>query len=104
MEDDALADELIRRLNALLENPEVRADIEKLIETRVSTSAATNAHPTIQIGGDKYGTGLGFLGLLNGVTGTIVGGKYDGWGYIAAFFDDDNHLSHFQRTEEPHGK
>lgn len=104
MSDAILADEVIARLNRLLEkaDPAVRTDIERLIETRIQVSPVTLAHPSIQV---QHGEGsepvLGFLGLLNGIIGTIPTGKFRDWGYIAAFYDDQGRLQYFRRTEKP---
>jgi len=105
--DDDLADTLIARLNKLIENPDVRKDVEALIEHRVPCSQATLDHPTIQAGWPSAAqdAGLppsfGFLGLLNGIVGTLKGGPKKGWGYITATFDTASGtpvLTHFQRT------
>lgn len=71
-----LADILIERLNKLIEDPAVRADISALIETRG-------------------------LGLINGLVGVIPDGPRKDWGYIAADFDDENKLVKFLRTPMP---
>jgi hypothetical protein len=110
IEDELLADTIIERLNRLLEDPYVRADIETLIETRVPCSKATLDHPTIQaVVVEENGTPtIGLLGLLNGLVGVdprLVGPRR-GWGYIAANFDDDMKLTNFQRVknaEQPQG-
>lgn len=95
MKDTELADEIIARLNNLIQHSEVRQDVSKLIETRIPCSEATQNHPTIQAG-----EGLGFLGLLNGIVGVIPDGKKEGWGYITAKFDDQGKLTQFCRTFE----
>lgn len=95
MTDEELADEIIRRLNKLIEHPHVREDIEKLIEARIGPCRdATAAHPTIQ----TVGLTFGFLGLLNGIVGAMPPGLHEGWGYILAVFDDDMKLVSFKRT------
>jgi len=48
MNNEDLADILIERLNDLCHDPEVRADLGKLIEWRAPCSKATAEHPTIQ--------------------------------------------------------
>lgn len=104
MTDDLLADEIIARLNRLLTDahPEVRKDIERLVETRISVAAETLIHPSIQV---SKGTGgepvLGFLGLLNGLVGTIPEGRFKDWGFVTAFYDDLGQLTHFKRTDVP---
>jgi hypothetical protein len=109
-----LADELIRRLNALCENPEVRKDVGALIEEQTFCSEVTLNHPTIQANAPKDGLcecgayggrcslcspSFGFLGVLNGLVGTIGSGPRAAWGLITAEFDDDGGLMHFQRTK-----
>jgi hypothetical protein len=114
----ALADELIKRLNALCHNSDVRKDISKLIDARVVCSEATLNHPTIQASGpDRNGLcecgayggpgcslckpQVGFLGVLNGLVGTIGGtGPRALWGLITADCEDDGTIIRFQRTKE----
>lgn len=97
MTDIELADEIIRRLNALIEDPDVRRDIGALMRDRVSVSAATANHPAIQVMDSRDPEGvstMSFLGLLNGV----VGVREDGWGHVTAVIDDDGELERFQKT------
>jgi hypothetical protein len=120
MIDEDLADTLIKRLNDLCTDPEVRADLGKLIEWRAPCSKATAEHPTIQTQAAQpldpafdvllklipsltvnEGPTVGFLGFLNGLVGAIPGGKLQGWGYIAAVFDDGGQLTHFRRSDKP---
>lgn len=73
---------LVDRLNELVGHSEdVRADIEKLLTTKVPASKDTVDHPTI-VCGPMWGTsasGLSFLGLLNGALGG---------GFIGSLWDD----------------
>jgi hypothetical protein len=111
MDDSELADVLIGRLNKLIENANVRKDIGVLIETRVACSQDTLDHPSIQteamnMDGMRIKPGatpppgrIGFLGVLNGLVGTIPEeGPKRGWGYITAEFDDDGQLLIFKKT------
>jgi hypothetical protein len=101
MNDSELADIVIARLNRLIDDPAVRIDIGRLIETRISCSDATLNHPTIQAGEsapDSTGT-VGFLGVLNGIVGAIDDGHHRGWGYVMAVFDDEKRLERFRRTD-----
>lgn len=95
--DAALADEIIRRLNRLIRDPKVRKDVGRLLCQRIRVSKATAEHPTIQVG---PGNTLRMVGLLNGVCGTIKAGKYQGWGYIAAGWSDDERLIRFMRMDK----
>jgi len=99
--DEQLADALIERLNSLIEDPMVRDDVSKLIETRVECSNVTLSHPRIQAQQEEGKAAcLGFLGVLNGAVGVIgTGGRLSGWGYIAAVFGDDGKLQRFRRTD-----
>ncbi len=114
MDDAQLADEIIARLNKLIEHPEVRDDIGRLIESRVGCSRRTVDHPTIQAevfhddqqmvrvkpGCEGPAGFVGFLGVLNGLVGSIPSGEpRSGWGYIAAEFDDDLKLVKFLRSK-----
>jgi hypothetical protein len=93
--DEELADELIGRLNKLIENPAVRKDIGSLIDTRVGCSGTTRDHATIQVVDGKW---LGLMGVLNGLVGIMPTGHRQGWGYIAAEFSDDGVFERFKRT------
>jgi hypothetical protein len=95
--DADLADVVIKRLNTILQDSEaVRADIERLVETRVMVSGEALNHPTIQVIIDaNRNSTLGFLGLLNGIVGVRA---EDERGYIAAEFRDDGRLERFVRT------
>lgn len=102
MNNADLADEIIARLNKLIEDPKVRADVGKLIETRIRCSEETRNHPTIQAGWDDVEGSpphVGFLGVLNGLVGTIGEGRLAKWGFISAVFDDDKNLERFRRTD-----
>lgn len=96
--DAELADEIIRRLNELSSNPNVRQDISRLIETRIPCSHDTLDHPTIQADNSE-GARFGFLGLLNGLVGAMKDGPRAGWGFIAADFSDSGDLTGFKRTK-----
>lgn len=92
--DHLLAEELVARLNHLLgarrkvspgcyehQAANVAADIESLLSRRVPASTDTISHESIQVGVD----GLGFLGLLNGIVGSLpdmrggrIAAEYDG--------------------------
>lgn len=129
MKDEELADELIGRLNRLLADDAVRADVERLVQQRIPCSQVTAEHPTIQVlhldrqetkdalqqffgpefgpivagavGDNAYaGPAFGFIGLLNGLIGTIPEGDLQGFGYIAACFTAGR-LTHFSRTGQP---
>jgi len=101
MESDSdLADAVIARLNAIIQDPAIREDVGRLVEERILVGEQTAAHPTVQVQQNAAGDSvLGFLGLLNGVVGTIAEGRLKGWGYIAAVFDDAGRLERFRRTD-----
>lgn len=99
MTDTELADALIARLNEIIADPEVRADVHRLLGARVPCRQPTIDHPSIQAHiVDGEDPTIGFLGLLNGIVGTMPNGKRAGWGYIAAVFDDQDQLLRFERT------
>lgn len=96
MTDQELGQEIINRLNKLIEDPEVKTLLEQLIHNRVNVSERLADHPTVQVGKVSDGVQdywqVGLLGLLNG----IVGVKPNHWGYIAARYDTDtNEFLHF---------
>ena len=83
--DKVLADTLIARLNKLCEDPEVLRAVGSLLELEVWVSERVADHPTIQVG---PGNRLRFLGLLNGILGSIPEGRFAGWGHVAARYDE----------------
>ena len=83
--------------------------LARLIEKRTWCTKALEDHPTVQIAGreDRVVAGrtvklrmVGFLGILNGLFGTISEGEKKGWGYIAAVYESDGTLSGFRRTDD----
>lgn len=63
-----------------------------LLVARVPCSVALEEHPTVQVGVpiDHRPAEVGFLGVINGLFGTIEdGGDRHGWGPIVAHFDSD---------------
>jgi hypothetical protein len=102
--DLELATTLTERLNALILNDNICKDVAKLIETRVLASQTTAEHPSIQVEKAWQGphvvgpkaSALGFLGLLNGIVGTIPDGPNAGQGYIKAVFNDKDELLRFE--------
>jgi len=66
MKDKEFAEELVKRLNALLSaHEDIRVDISELLKVSVPESAATLDHPSLVVGIN----GLTTLGLLNGIVG-----------------------------------
>jgi hypothetical protein len=86
--------EVVRLLNDCLALD--RDAVQLLIDNRVPCNGALLDHPTVQCG--QSGT-VGMLGILNGLCGTIPSGKHEGWGYIAATYDDDGKLISFGLLE-----
>lgn len=94
------ADLIIERLNEILGHDSEA--LEALIEARVPCNASMRDHPSVQVSVDGEQARVGFLGVLNGLVGTIPSGEKEGWGYIAASFDDDTgKLLRFVRTDRP---
>jgi hypothetical protein len=79
----------------------VRQAVETLIGAHLAVPPVLADHPTIQVDTDA-GAGIivraGFLGLLNGLVGTIQDGPRSGWGYVAAYYDE-RRLVRFERTD-----
>lgn len=109
--DPRLANALIERLNGLLQSdPSVAPVLQALIEARLRIEDPAEArmlreHPTIQAGhaGDDPAAPIetGFLGILNGIVGSIPEShpKFAGWGYICAVYGNDGRLLYFSRTD-----
>lgn len=85
MPDDQLADELIKRLNGLLTDPEwgerFGVALAALNQNRVSVSEEfAEGHPTAQC--SSAPATFGIVGLLNAIVGLRTDGS--GYGYVAA--------------------
>ncbi len=107
--DVDLAQELVERLNRMIEDQAARIALELLVRHPVDLpDGALALHPTAQVWGPgeelnpASGWAITFLGMLNGIVGRIPDGKHAGWGYIAAVFgdgvDDDGSLVRFELT------
>ncbi len=97
--EEDLADELIARLNSILESldEDGRASIQRLIDTRVPCSSSVLDHPTIQARAGEPPT-FGFLGMLNG----LVGVDETSWGLISVEVDKTTgRVERFSRTSPP---
>jgi hypothetical protein len=99
MTDKELAEEIIYRLNTLLQDgyPYVGKLIGRLIELRASIPESLENHPTIQHSDRR----VGFLGMLNGVVGVVPTGTRQGWGLIAADMEEDGRVRAFMLTDSP---
>ena len=97
MDDTVLADEVIARLNALIEDAEAKSFIEQLLAVEVPVSERfANEHPTIQCSTNAKGEPVArLLGLLNGICGVR---ESDGWGHVCGNFEDTGALTKFERT------
>lgn len=93
MIDEALVERTVDLLNELLEVDPVA--VHQLVESRVSCSHALSWHPTVQVHGDGLTASVGILGVLNGLCGV----DSDGWGAVAAVFEEDGTLSGFARVK-----
>ncbi len=97
MKDEELADELIERLNNLIEDPDVREAVGWLLEKSIQAPPSVVSHPTLQV---NERLRISLLGLLNGVVGTLPWGHPKaGWGFITAVYNADSELESFKRTE-----
>lgn len=102
--DADFADEVIRRLNTLCEDPAVRADVALLLANRIPCAPETVAHPTIQTGERDGVPTVGMLGILNGLCGVRAEAPRKGWGYIGGVFKTaEGALVGFQHTVDAEG-
>ncbi len=94
MKPPELAHTAIAFLNGLLQtDPEA---VRALVETRVPCNEAMAQHPSVQVSVDDgvEQRTVGLLGILNG----LIGVDDDGWGFLAAEFDDEGKLTRFLLT------
>ena len=91
-------DDVIEFMNELVRMD--RRAVTLLCNHRVICNSELMNHPTVQVSQDSR---VGLIGVLNGlcsqVYGLIEGGKFDGYGYIAAVYGDDGLIERFQRTD-----
>lgn len=96
-------DHAIELLNWIAENdPDL---VQSVVDTRFKCNHEVWGHPTIQVRSYTTGDGpiegsVSILGILNGVFGTIKGGKLDGYSYIAVVLDENGKVLRFKRTED----
>ncbi len=95
-------DDAIKLLNWMVENDP--ALVQSVVDTRLPCVEATWHHPTIQVASKTVGDGpnqvdASLLGIMNGVFGTIKGGKLDGYGFISVIVDENGKVMRFDRTE-----
>lgn len=93
-------DSAIELLNWLVEHDHNL--VQSFVTTRFPCNQAVWDHPTIQVGTHTAGreADVSMLGILNGVFGTVKGGKLDGYGFIAVVLDENGRVLKFKRTEE----
>ena len=100
IEDTVTVDQAIEFLNELVKLD--RDAMQLLIDQRVRCSEALADHYAVQVHGTVQAGfwAVGFLGVLNGLFGTINdGGSRTMWGKICAVYDEQSGiLSGFQRT------
>lgn len=95
---EELADLLIKKLNNFLEY-DTKA-ISHLVETRISCNEKMAGHPDIQVQvRDLDLPMVGFLGILNGLVGSIDESAKKGYGLISAVVEADGSVSKFERTK-----
>lgn len=96
-------DDAIDLLNWIAKNdPEL---VQGIVTNRMKCNQETWEHQTIQVGTYTTGDGpkqcdVSLVGILNGIFGTIKGGKLDGYGYIAVILDENGKVLRFERTED----
>ena len=103
MTKEEMADLVIERLNEIASHDPMA--MKDLIKSRVSCNERLADHPTVQVHQDRnHNTSVGFLGMLNGLVGTIPDGPLKGLGYVMAVFDAHGAFSHFRRSDaDDHG-
>lgn len=95
MENKEIAQIIIDRMNDALTYD--REAVMNLVEKRVTCNEKMADHPSIQVVGKymsntkEYLFQVGLLGILNGIAGV----RTNGWGYIAAEYDDDGMIQEF---------
>lgn len=93
MDDEQFAEEIIFRLNNLIQNPDARDLVTKMIDQRIQAGGWVESHPTIQA--TESGR-VGLMGIING----LVGRQESGWGYVAVQTDSDGTICQFQRCRK----
>lgn len=93
-----ICDLVILNLNEML-----RRDVDamdKLFNNRVPCNKELADHPSVQVAVQKDGSfGVNFLGVINGIIGTISSENLNGFGFIAAYVVDNERVLGFRRTD-----
>jgi hypothetical protein len=92
--DKALANTIIERLNRMIQDPEIRRDVQTLMNMRCAVSQKTSDHHSIQVREEGDVDTMSFLGLLNG----LIGVQENGYGYVSAVVDGIELIS-FERSK-----
>ncbi len=110
MTNEELADEMIARLNALLESgPGAREAVSAIFQTRLAVPRALLNHPTILVRDHASlhepgpgGASVSPMGILNGAIGNVGGdGPRKDWGLVSAVTDGMSEtIQRFVRTRE----
>lgn len=90
-----LARIIIARLNALIVNPSIRADVSNLMHARVSFTKATEDDPRIQ----PARRPLGIVPTIPFSKPRNASPSSPTWGFITAVMDDADELVRFELTE-----
>ncbi len=100
--DELFAQELVRRLNMLIENEHVRDAVGRLMLERVPVDGETaKKHPTLQYHHEDSQDSVGMLGVLNGITGCLP----SGYGLVHACVEQaDGALVKFGVSGQPSGQ
>jgi len=94
MRSSITSSEVVEFLNQLLEAD--RPAVAALIANRVPCNQVLADHPTVQVGVVHGGFSVGMLGIINGLFGTYP----DGFGCIAAWYDENKDLVGFSLLPE----
>ena len=88
---------LVSRLNELCQDDAVRELVSRLIDSTVFANDSIVRHPMIRM---RSPSSVGFLGMLNGIVGSIPDGPLTGLPYIAASYSEEGVLLGFMLTEQ----
>lgn len=98
--DEEFAEELVRRLNELIEyDLDVKNDVGALLQVKIPCSKVTAEHPSIPV---TDGPKLSPLGLLNALGGALPesAGEFAGWGRIAAVIETEGDFQRLVRFDD----
>lgn len=106
MTNEEFTDELVRRLNVLIDDDDVKNVVVSMIASRIVGAKSLRDHPTIRVRmeTDTFYPSVNLIGLLNGICGSVEEGARAGAGLLCSVVNKEGgYLIAFARTDRMKG-